>query len=126
MTTFTPDAVWKAATEPKCMFSSWLVMHDKVLTADYMARRNWPCNPLCSLCYCLSETPPHLVTQCNFTEATWNVVATRYSLPQFTDLPNAGDPREWMQYLNSRGTRAERKKSGHLIQFLVENLEGTQ
>ncbi|GJN06929.1 hypothetical protein PR202_ga24706 [Eleusine coracana subsp. coracana] len=35
-------------------------------------KRNWPCNVNCSLCYCMPETTPHLLTECNFTEAVWN------------------------------------------------------
>jgi hypothetical protein len=110
MTTFAPDTVWKASTEPKCRLFGWLVMHDRVLTTDNMARRNWPCNLVCPLCYCLPETTPHLLSQCNFVEASWNMVATRFSISQFFELSNAGSPSKWMQLLGSRGTKIERKK----------------
>jgi hypothetical protein len=36
--------IWHARTEPKCKFYAWLVMHDRVLTADNLMKRNWPCN----------------------------------------------------------------------------------
>jgi hypothetical protein len=37
---FPATQLWQAVTEPKCNFFGWLVMHDKVLTADNMMKRN--------------------------------------------------------------------------------------
>jgi hypothetical protein len=107
MTTFTPGTVWKAKIEPKCRFFSWLVLHDRVLTTDNMAKKNWPYNPVCSLCSCIQEITSHLLSQCNFTEASWNIVATAswnimasaLSLPQYSVLANKGGPGEWMGFL---------------------------
>jgi hypothetical protein len=103
MSTFSPNDVWKATTKPKCRFFSWLVMHDRVLTADNMAAKNWPCNPICSLCYCLPEITSHLLTQYNFTEASWNIIASHFSLPQCSVLASMGGPKKWMQQIKSKG-----------------------
>jgi hypothetical protein len=61
-------------------------MHDKVLTADNMMKRNWTCNSICSLCFCLHETTPHIITQCNYTEAVWNLVPPHLGLPSYGDM----------------------------------------
>jgi hypothetical protein len=29
-----------------------------------MEKRNWSCNPICSLCFCQPETTAHILTQC--------------------------------------------------------------
>jgi hypothetical protein len=70
MSIFPATAIWKAITAPKCKIFVWVVMHDRVLTADNMIKKNWQCNSVCSLCFYMHETS-HLVTQCNYTEATF-------------------------------------------------------
>lgn len=35
--------IWKARTENKCRFFSWLLLQEKILTADKLAIRGWPC-----------------------------------------------------------------------------------
>jgi hypothetical protein len=82
--------VWTAFSEPKCKFFAWLAMHDKMVTADNMLKRNWECNYSCSFCLCIHETTNHLLTGCNFTEAIWNLVAARYNLPSYAQLPFVG------------------------------------
>lgn len=57
MTRLPADDLWRAGSEPKCKFFSWLVL-DKVLTADNMEKKNWTCDPM--RCFCLRETTPHL------------------------------------------------------------------
>jgi hypothetical protein len=69
MSHFQSHDVWKAVAEPKCRFLSWLVIHDRVLKAENMLNKNWPCDPMCSFCR-MEESTPHLLTQCIYTEAT--------------------------------------------------------
>jgi hypothetical protein len=83
MIRFPAANIWRAKTEQKCKFFSWLVMHDRVLTADNLAKRNWPCDQYCPLCECMEETTPHLLTLCNYTKAVWNITANKYSLPNY-------------------------------------------
>jgi hypothetical protein len=84
---FVASDIWKAYTELKCKFSVWLALKD-------MAKKNWPCNPACSLCYCQPETTSHLLTQCNYTETLWNITSDRYSLPNYVILISRGGPVE--------------------------------
>jgi hypothetical protein len=57
--------------EPKCKFFVWLMLHNKILLTDNMAKKNWECNPTCALCYYMPEMIDHLVTKCNYSEALW-------------------------------------------------------
>jgi hypothetical protein len=66
---FPAKMIWKAATEPKCKFFAWLVLHHRVLIALNLIKRNWPCNANCALCLCMHETTEHLILQCNYMEA---------------------------------------------------------
>lgn len=88
---FTASTLWQTRTEPKCRFFAWLAAHDRVQTADNLARKNWPHNPTCSLCYCQPETTNHLLTECNFTEATWDRIATILQIRQPVRLFNKGE-----------------------------------
>jgi hypothetical protein len=118
MSTFKPDVLWKAHVEPKCRFLSWLVLHDRVLTTDNMAKRNWHYNPLCPLCYCIPETSSHPLAHCNYAKATWNLVASHFSLPLYPTLANLSGPADWMQLLYNKGTKEEKKRNvGILINF---------
>lgn len=76
---FRASTLWQAQTEPKCRFFAWLATHDRVQTAENLARKNWPRNPTCSLCYCQPETTKHLLTKCNFTEASWDQLRQSYN-----------------------------------------------
>lgn len=80
---FPATEIWRAISEPKCRFFGWLVLHNKVLTADNMIKRNWPCNQTCTLCYCQQETAPHILMKCYYTEATWDLVAARLQMPNY-------------------------------------------
>jgi len=47
------NSIWKAHAEGKLNFFTWL-------TADKLALRHWPCNPICPLCGQDAETAVHL------------------------------------------------------------------
>jgi hypothetical protein len=53
---------------------------------------------MCPLCYCIPETTAHMLTQFNFAEALWNPA-----------LANLGGPNQWMKFLHSKGTGAEKE-----------------
>jgi hypothetical protein len=95
-------------------------MHNKAPTADNFAKKkHWPCNPLCSLCYCQSENAQHLLTECNYTEALWNWVTNLYNLPIFAQLNASSGPIQWVRTLLSSGAKKQKmEKSGILFFFL--------
>ena len=47
------------------------LVQSKILTADNLMARQWPCNPVCSLCNQEQETATHLVLHCNFAKLVW-------------------------------------------------------
>jgi hypothetical protein len=46
---FTTIKIRKAYVKPKCTMFSWLELHGKILTADRLAIRGWPHDPICQL-----------------------------------------------------------------------------
>jgi hypothetical protein len=71
---FATTKVWKADVEPKCTIFSWLVLHGRILTADRLADRGWPHDPICQLCLCAPESACHLCKDCPFTVQVWSLV----------------------------------------------------
>jgi len=73
---FKADSVWKAHAEGKQKFFAWLLIQAKILTADKLIKRNWPCNPVCVLCGQEPETALHLCIKCPFALEVWEKVRT--------------------------------------------------
>ena len=63
--TFDGRTLWKAHAEGKHKFFMWLLLQAKILTADKLLIRNWPCNPTYSLCDQENETALHLCFNCS-------------------------------------------------------------
>ena len=57
---FQHELIWKAKAENKCKIHAWILMHDKVLTADNLQKRGWPHQDHCVLCNGPLETGLHL------------------------------------------------------------------
>jgi hypothetical protein len=85
MTFFPVMDIWR-----RCKIFTWPVMHDRILTMNNMTRKNWSCNPICSLDFCQLEIAGHLLTGCNYTEALWSLTADRYDLPSYDYLISKG------------------------------------
>ena len=58
---FRGEFIWQAEAEGKQRFFAWLLVQSKILTADDLVARQWPCNPICSLCSQEQETSSHLI-----------------------------------------------------------------
>jgi len=69
---FKGDHIWKAEAEGKHKFFAWLLVQSKILTADKLLARQWPYNPICSLCNQEQETAAHLILHCNFAQQVWS------------------------------------------------------
>jgi hypothetical protein len=73
--TFNAKGIWKAWAEGKHCFFTWLLVQKKLLTADRLLARNWPCNPTCPLCDQELESAEHLTLQCVFAREVWALVS---------------------------------------------------
>ena len=71
---FNTKSIWRARAEGKHRFFTWLLIQAKILTVDKLLQRNWPCNPVCSLCDQQPETALHLCVLCPFALEIWSLV----------------------------------------------------
>jgi hypothetical protein len=65
------NIIWRVWAPPKCKFFSWLAVQNRLWTADRLARRGWPHNSCCVLCYLNEESGFHLFVECCFTKHIW-------------------------------------------------------
>jgi hypothetical protein len=71
---FDSMAIWRAKVEGKHRFFAWLMVQRKILTADKLLARNWPCDPICQLCDHELESAEHLCLQCVYAQQVWLLV----------------------------------------------------
>ena len=110
--------IWKAKVEPKCRFFAWTLLHKRILTADNLQKRGWPCNPVCRLCNSTPETILHLCKDCPFSREVWNKVWTGANVPLLTGSPNDISLYDWWMDLRNLCTRQTRRGfDGLLIHF---------
>jgi hypothetical protein len=69
-----PNLVWKPWASPKCKSFAWLIIQNRVWTADRLQRRGWQNCGTCKLCNQLQDTANHLLFKCRFTIWVWNVL----------------------------------------------------
>ena len=74
--TFNSKAIWKAKAEGKHRFFGWLLLQQKIQTADILLVKGIPCNPVCCLCDQAPETAAHLCLHCPFAQEVWFLVHT--------------------------------------------------
>jgi hypothetical protein len=66
--------VWKAWAPPKVKNHAWLVLQNRLWTADRLRKRGWDNCGLCPLCKQTEETNNHLFVHCRFTTRIWEQI----------------------------------------------------
>lgn len=107
-TNFQP--LWIAEAEPKQRFLGWLILHQKILTADNLLIRHWPCDWICSLCTDAFEDTNHLAKECSFTISVWNQICSWLGLTQVPNQSQYQHISDWWDILANSGQRGRRKK----------------
>jgi hypothetical protein len=57
------------------------------------------------------ETTNHLLMGCNFAEAVWNLVAARFNLPLYNQLPVSQGLTAYLSALLITGSKREKKQN---------------
>ncbi|WVZ96688.1 hypothetical protein U9M48_042292 [Paspalum notatum var. saurae] len=118
------DLIWKARAKPKCKFFAWILLQNKILTADNLAVRGWPHQQACTLCYGPMETGLHLSLHCPFAQEVWNQVLAQENLtllPQadFTLFPSIAD---WWQCAAASFPKDRRRDFNGASTFIMWNI----
>jgi hypothetical protein len=118
---FNAKDIWRASAEGKHRLFAWLLVQSKILTADRLLARNWPCNPVCVLCDQHLESASHLVLQCVFARQVWLLV--RQWTRGLVQLPvqNAYVEEWWNSSLSGR-PKEERKRLATVLMYTAWNI----
>ena len=69
-----PKLVWNIWAPSKCKFFMWLLLHNRLWTADHLLMREWPNSYFYLLCVRNLETAQHLFSECPFSCLVWKSV----------------------------------------------------
>jgi hypothetical protein len=112
---FNCKVIWVAKVEDKHRFFGWLLVQCKLLTADNLLARNWPCDQMCSLCDQCPETAEHMALHCVFAQQVWLLVS------HWTDglvrVPNQAIPMESWWNSSLRGFQNKLKQKVHYVKI---------
>jgi hypothetical protein len=93
---------------PLLSFFGWLILHKRILTAENLLIRHWPCDWICSLCREDFEDTTHLAKDCEFTELVWNQVCNWQEL-HLPPPSNSQSISDWIEGLSVNRSKRERK-----------------
>jgi hypothetical protein len=116
---FNADKIWRAHAEPKCKIFAWLALHDRLLTADMLAIRGWPHDPVCPLCLSSHETAAHLCKDCPFTAAIWSTIYQEDAQAPTTHGQNFASLDAWWDHIIQGKSLSDRRRlSGRFLYVL--------
>ena len=118
---FNSQRVWRAHVEPKHKFFTWLLVQEKILAADRMQQRQWPCDPLCQLCRQQPETATHLCLQCPFAQHVWEHVQA-WTSSHVKKPSDTMRMEEWWTQEVQLPTKEERRTCAAINMYTVWNL----
>lgn len=72
------SSVWSIKGEGKVRFFLWLLLQNRLWTADRLAARGWPHNALCLLCDQVQEGAAHLMIHCVFAKEVWHASSVKW------------------------------------------------
>jgi hypothetical protein len=107
--------IWKTWASPRCKFFIWLVFHNRVWTANRLARRNLPHPEACPLCDQEGETINHLLVGCVFARQVWSLILQQLGLLQLPPQPTTTCFSRWWKRTTAAISKETRKGLNSLI-----------
>jgi hypothetical protein len=63
--------VWSAKVQTKCKLFVWLLLQNRLWTADRLNNHGRQTNTICRLCHTHAETALHMMASCPFARSIW-------------------------------------------------------
>jgi hypothetical protein len=101
--------VWKVWATPKAKFFAWLLMQNRVWTADRLQKRGWPNCGLCPLCKQVTESACHLFVNFRYTIRLWSHIRVWIGNPNIQPNLWAGQTLEHWWTTMTGGATSNRK-----------------
>jgi hypothetical protein len=104
-----PQMIWRSDAPPKCKLYAWLAVQGKCMTADVLAKKGCPHDPLCCLCRAEPETALHLLATCPFSLQVWDLILDKAELPLTLAPGQATSLADWICSSKSKVETGKRK-----------------
>jgi hypothetical protein len=105
---FMMEAVWKSWAPSKSKLFAWLILQNRVWSADRLQKRGWPNCGNCQLCKRVPETAPHILFKCRYSLRIWNSIIHWLGITSVNTATwaNHDSVKEWwMSFIYSNGMR---------------------
>ncbi|KAJ3676152.1 hypothetical protein LUZ60_003564 [Juncus effusus] len=79
--------LWKIKCPPRVKLFAWLLLHNKALTAENLAKRRWPHNERCVMCNLYFEDRNHLFIGCSFARWYWRAALGHFRITANLEIP---------------------------------------
>jgi hypothetical protein len=118
---FNTDALWSATGEGKHKLFLWLLVQDRILTADRLLLRHWPCDPVCILCDQADENATHLCLNCVYAREVWVLVSNWADME--IAIPNGVTSTEsWWNMAVQGRTKTQRRRIAAILMCTAWNV----
>ena len=110
--------------ENRCKIFAWILVQDKILTAQNLQRRGWPHQQQCVLCNGPLETGLHLCLCCPFAKAVWDQILLWENFTQLQQQPQV-DPthiRSWWEEAARKVPRSKRRRLNGVVIYTFWNI----
>lgn len=107
--------IWRARAEQKGKTFAWILLQRKILTANNLARRNWPHDPICKLCNGTPETPTHLCKNCPYTAQVWDQLIIWFGLQGLPAIIGQSSIYNWWKKCRCQVDRAHKTSFDGLV-----------
>jgi hypothetical protein len=114
-------SIWKAKVENKCRFFMWLILQDRLPTADRIIGRGGQANPTCRLCKAGVESSFHMMAACSSSLQVWDQIAQHNSFQMVQTPAQPGLLTTWWKNLSQAG-QAQPKEHLQAIIYTTWNL----
>lgn len=117
---FLPLTVWHVWAPAKCKFL-WLMLQDRIWTADRLQQREWPNEYFCQFCFRNLETSFHLFCECPAVRSIWNQVSTWTGISTFnpSEWNNYSTVQDWFRSLTTESTSSTAKRVRSLAILII-------
>ena len=119
--TFNSKVIWNAKTEGKHRFFAWLLVQEKLQTADNLLVKGIACDSVCCLCDQELETTKHLCLHCCFAQEVWALV--HHWTDGLINTPTAEmEVEDWWNTSVQTSSAENRARVAALLIYIVWNI----
>lgn len=109
--------IWGSWAPLRCKIATWLIIRERIWTANRLAKRGLPHNERCVFCNHTEEDPQHLFIGCAVINIIWNSVFRWAGLTQVVPFNNQ-KLKTWWQHAATNLQSTSKKKLNSMVMLV--------